>query len=131
MADSTTEIDLDSVIDRLLEGESPLPPPPTSLFPVSPGRIHKVDGVDCALALPSFCRPLCPRGRPMPTGRQPACIHKESARQSVEGSIYEARLRADPLVLATTIIDFPCPPPRHNPVTHPILIVFSPFHSAR
>ena len=97
MADSTTEIDLDSVIDRLLEGESPLLPPPPFLFPASPGRIHKADGVDCALALLRFAVRSGPRGRPMPTGRQPACIHQESARQSAEGSIHETRLRADPL----------------------------------
>ena len=47
-----------------------------------------------------------PHVRGPSTRRQPACILHGVARQSTKGAIYETRLRADRLTLATTIVDF-------------------------
>lgn len=66
MADSTTEIDLDSVIDRLLEGLSSLLPLSPLSLPASPGK-HLQGGWGGLCVGPRlFGSPLTPRGRPMP-----------------------------------------------------------------
>ena len=83
MADSTTEIDLDSVIDRLLEGESFLLFSPLLLSPASPGR-HPQSGWGGLYAGPPsfFVLVVAPclgsvnrlESAPSSQGNQPKCL---------------------------------------------------------
>jgi hypothetical protein len=96
MADSTTEIDLDSVIDRLLEGQFYLFPP----FPLlSSCKLRKTPttrmGMDYALALPRFvvCLVLVVAPCPRPLNSSATGLYlPRASRQSAEENIFKNAL---------------------------------------
>jgi hypothetical protein len=133
MADSTVEIDLDSVIDRLLEGQFYDFSRSSSFFSQAPEDTSKTDAMDRALALPR-CHSPGPRWWRHAWGlsscRQPARIRHNFRGNQPERLFARKRHHADRSTMATAILhQFFVPPP--PPVTHQMLIVFTPFNSAR
>lgn len=136
MADSTTEIDLDSVIDRLLEGQFYSSPPFLSFFFLqAPGDINKVDGCGLCTALPRFVVRLVRVVAPPPGSVNLSA--QTRIHYGVEGNQQKRLFTRKPFALIIrgwsrrSYIDFSTLPSRHLPVTHQMLIVFSLFNSAR
>lgn len=136
MADTTTEIDLDSVIDRLLEGQFFQLFFPLFFLLANLARFQQNGWGGLCTGPLSFCLSLGPRGRPTPglSICRPARTRHELKVISWK-TVRKKSLCADHSATATAIICrfFIGPPPLvpHLPVTHKTLIVFSPFDSAR